>query len=122
LTNLIDEGAEMCYTPQNVVEFWNVLTRPKENNGFGLTVVEADREVSLIETRFTFLPDNERIHREWRQLVVAHAVAGLQVHDARLVAAMRVHGITRLLTLNRTDFLRYSEITVVHPAELSAST
>jgi predicted nucleic acid-binding protein len=50
IDHLIEEGAEICYTPQNVVEFWNVLTRPREKNGFGLTVVEADREVSLIET------------------------------------------------------------------------
>ncbi len=122
IDRLIDQGVEIYYTPQNVVEFWNVFTRPKEKNGFGLTVAEADREASLIENRFTFLPDNERIHTEWRRLIVAHAVSGVQVHDARLVAAMLVHGITHLLTFNRTDFLRYSDITVVHPAEVSVST
>ena len=122
IDRLIEKGAEVCYTPQNVVEFWNVFTRPKEKNGFGLSVTDADRQASLIENRFTFIPDNQRIHIEWRRLVVAHGVSGVQVHDARLVAAMRVHGITHLLTLNRTDFLRYSDITVIHPAELSAST
>lgn len=118
IDHLIEEGADVCYTPQNVVEFWNVFTRPKEKNGFGMTVTEADREASLIESLFTFLPDSERIHAEWRRLVVDHAVSGVQVHDARLVAAMRVHGITHLLTLNQADFLRYGDITVVHPAEL----
>ena len=120
IDHLIEEGADVCYTPQNVVEFWNVFTRPREKNGFGMTVLEADRETSLIESLFTFLPDNERIHVEWRRLVVAHAVSGVQVHDARLVAAMRVHGITHLLTLNEADFQRYRDITVVHPAELHA--
>ena len=122
IERLIEEGAEICYTPQNVVEFWSVFTRPKEKNGFGLSVAEADREARLIETRFAFLPDNERIHSEWRRLVVAHGVSGAQVHDARLVAAMRVHAITHLLTLNKTDFLRYRDITAVHPEEFSAAT
>ena len=41
---------------------------------------------------------------------------GVQVHDARLVAAMLVHGIPNLLTLNVTDFARYADvITAVHP-------
>ena len=121
VSHLIDEGAEFCYCPQNVVEFWNVFTRPKERNGFGLKVDEADREASLLENEFTLLPDNERIHTEWRRLVVAHSVSGTKVHDARLVAVMRVHGIINLLTLNPTDFARYPGITVVHPTQLSES-
>jgi hypothetical protein len=40
------------------------------------------------------------------------------VHDARLVAAMHVHGVTHLLTLNVRDFARYPGITVVHPQTL----
>ena len=65
IERLIDEGADLCYAPQNVVEFWNVFTRPKERNGFGMTVAEADREASLIENQFTFLPrqrnDSQRV-------------------------------------------------------------
>ena len=95
-----------------------MLSRPKEKNGFGLSIAEADRQVSLIEQQFTLLPDNERIYGEWRQIVVAQQVSGVQVHDARLVAAMRVHGITHLLTLNRADFLRYRDINVVRPKEM----
>ena len=50
-----------------------------------------------------------------RRLVVAYSVVGVKVHDARLVAAMLVHGVTHLLTLNTNDFTRYSSITAVHP-------
>ena len=32
---------------------------------------------------------------------------GVQVHDARLVAAMKIHGINHILTLNVGDFKRY---------------
>jgi hypothetical protein len=60
----------------------------------------------LIEGNFQLLPDTDRVHAEWRRLVVSSSVAGVQVHDARLVAAMMVHGVTRLLTLNDRDFAR----------------
>jgi hypothetical protein len=41
-----------------------------------------------------------------------------QVHDARLVAVMRVHGLTHVLTFNPTDFTRYPGITVVRPQDV----
>ncbi|MCS6859946.1 MAG: hypothetical protein NZT92_06465 [Abditibacteriales bacterium] len=43
---------------------------------------------------------------------------GVQVHDAYLVAAMRVHGITNLLTFNVGDFASYPGITAVHPQDI----
>jgi predicted nucleic acid-binding protein len=116
---LAEEGVELCYVPQNIVELWNVLTRPAAVNSCGMTVSDAKCEIALLEREFTFLPDNEKVHTEWRRLVETHSVSGKQVHDARLVAAMIVHGITHVLTLNTSDFTRYSEITAVHPRELA---
>ena len=107
-------GDRLCYIPQNLVEFWNACTRPADRNGYGLSPVEADQRAQRIERAVTLLPDNERIHPEWRRLVLAHSVSGAQVHDARLVAAMHVHAVTQLLTLNDRDFTRYSAITIVH--------
>jgi len=40
------------------------------------------------------------------------------VHDARLAAAMLVHGIGHILTLNVADFSRYSGLTAVHPSSV----
>jgi predicted nucleic acid-binding protein len=45
-------------------------------------------------------------------------VMGVQVHDARLAAAMRVHRVSHILTLNVTDFERFSGLTAVHPSSL----
>ena len=42
----------------------------------------------------------------------------LQVYDARIAAAMKAHAVSHLLTLNKKDFTRYPEITVVAPHEL----
>jgi predicted nucleic acid-binding protein len=84
-----------------------------------LAVADADRETRAIEKGMVLLPDNEAVYHEWRRLVVAHSVAGVKVHDARLAAAMKVHGVTHLLTLNPDDFARYAHITTVHPGTLA---
>jgi hypothetical protein len=58
------------------------------------------------------------VYPEWRRLVVEHGVTGAQVHDTRLVASMIAHGITHLLSLNDRDFVRYPDISVVHPQQM----
>jgi predicted nucleic acid-binding protein len=96
------------------------MTRPATKNGFGLTVSEADREVRVIEAGMRLLPDNEAVYREWRRMIAEHAVVGVQVHDARLAAAMKVHGPAHILTLNVVDFSRYAGIRAIHPNEVVA--
>ena len=109
------QGAILFYTSQNLAEFWNVCTRPADRNGFGYSVAEADERAGLIEAKLSFAADREATHREWRRIVVAKKVSGVQVHDARLVAAMHVHRIENLLTLNAQDFRRYEDIVVISP-------
>lgn len=108
---------ELRITPQNCVEFWNVATRPTHKNGFGLTAIDTSQLLQLIEQLFPLLPDSAAIYPQWRQIVTSFNVSGVQVHDARLVAAMIVHGVTHILTLNATDFVRYlpSGIVAVDP-------
>jgi predicted nucleic acid-binding protein len=119
---LLASGAFPCYTSQNLGEFWNVLTRPLDRNGFGLTPLEADRRTRMIENQIPILPDDPRVHLVWRGLLVAHGISGVQVHDARLVAAMHIHGVKRILTFNTKDFTRFTDIEAVHPADLSRQT
>jgi predicted nucleic acid-binding protein len=85
----------------------------------GLTIGEADREASRLEGLLTLLPDVPAIYPEWRRLVVAHSVSGVRVHDARIVAAMNVYGISNLLTFNGPDFARYPGIHVLHPHDVA---
>jgi len=70
----------------------------------------------------TFLPDNEEVYSIWRRLVIANQVRGVQVHDAHLAAIMQAYGLTRILTLNQPDFLRYENIQAIHPSQVQAST
>jgi predicted nucleic acid-binding protein len=108
-----------CYTSQNLGEFWNVLTRPANRNGYGLSPVEADIRARKVEAKFRLLPDTLAVHQEWRRLLVDYRVSGVQVHDARLVAAMHIHSVKRILTFNTKDFTRFNEIEAVHPLQLA---
>ena len=118
LAQLAIQGTVLHYTHQNIAELWNAMTRPVARNGFGLTVADAEREVHAIETGMIFLPDNEAVYREWRRIVVQHGILGVQVHDARLAAAMYVHRVNHILTLNVSDFSRFSGLITVHPNSL----
>ena len=107
------QGADLFYTSQNLAEFWNVCTRPADRNGFGFSVAETDERAALIESKFFFCRRQRSNTSRVAKIVVAAGVSGIQVHDARMVAAMRVHGIANLLTLNAKDFRRFSGITVL---------
>jgi predicted nucleic acid-binding protein len=72
-----------------------------------------------IRGSFCLLPDTPEVHVEWLHLLAAHGVCGVQVHDARLVAAMHIHGVKRILTFNTRDFVRFTDIEAIHPLDLS---
>jgi predicted nucleic acid-binding protein len=119
LDRLMLANADLCYTSQNLGEFWNALTRPADRNGYGLSPLEANRCAVSIEDRLRLLSDTPAVHTEWRRLLLDYRVSGVQVHDARLVAAMRVHGVRRILTFNAKDFARFDAIEAVHPLQMA---
>lgn len=119
--SILRHDGVLCYTSQNVGEFWNACTRPLDRNGYGLTPQGTDRLARTFEERLRLLPDSLGVHEEWRRLLVAHNVSGVQVHDARLVAAMRVHSVECILTFNDKDFARYAGIEATHPRAVSFS-
>jgi len=121
LDQLNGKGVALYFSLQNIAEFWNVCTRPADRNGFGLTIVETDSLLEFIEGTMRFVPDNDQVYSIWRQLVIAHNVRGVQVHDARLAAVMLAHGVSHILTLNQSDFARYPNIQPVHPSQLQPS-
>ena len=112
---------ELCVSSQNLVEFWNVATRPSDANGFGLHHQAAADELTDLESFFKLLPDEPAVYRRWRKLVIDHRVSGAKVHDARLAAVMLVHGVSHVLTFNKADFARYTGITALDPGGVLAA-
>ena len=107
-----------CIVPQNLVEFRAVATRPLAVNGLGMGQADVKIEIARILQLFVLFEETPAIFAEWRRLVETYGSEGKQNHDARIVAAMNVHGITAILTFNADDFVRYPGLTVYKPKDL----
>ncbi len=118
---LINQRHQLAVIGQNLIEFWAVATRPLANNGLALSIAVTAEHIEEFQQTFSRLPDTPDIFPRWQRLVERHEVSGRQVHDARLVAAMLVHGVSHILTFNDRDFKRYTEITVVNPQDVISS-
>jgi predicted nucleic acid-binding protein len=113
---LLVSGEELFVMPQNIAEFWRVATTPRGRRpgGLGLTAAEARLRRENIKRDFTLLHDAPALYDAWECLVDQHDVIGLAVFDARLVAAMQIHRLDRILTFNISDFARYG-VSVLDP-------
>jgi predicted nucleic acid-binding protein len=115
-------GEVVHLTPQILIEFRSVATRPASLNGLGLSTVDAEAQAAGFEATFPLLADTPAIFPAWKALVGGSGVIGKQVHDARLVAVCHAHGVTHLLTFNVAHFTRMAGfapgIVVVDPASV----
>lgn len=115
-------GEILHLTPQVLIEFRNVATRPQAQNGLGLSSEEAARIGALFEEAFPNLSESPAIYSTWKTIVERLGVIGKQVHDARLVAVCQSHNITHLITFNVGHFIRLtgqqSSVAVVDPAKV----
>ncbi len=118
LRTLRATGDHFIVSPQNIVEFWNVSTRPSSaRGGYGLSVSVTEHHLQVIERICEVIPESPNLYSVWRQLVVAHGVKGVQAHDARLVAWMKTQAISRIITYNVGDFERYKGIIAKSPSD-----
>lgn len=97
-------------------EAFHTSMRPVAGNGLALPLGEARDLLEIIgASALTLLNDTPGVYFAWREIIRTVEVRGRQAHDANHAAAMRVHGVTHLLTLDRRDFDRYPGLTVLTP-------
>jgi predicted nucleic acid-binding protein len=117
---LHDRGEALHITPQNLIEFRNVATRPVKNNGLGLSVTAAETNAANFEATLPLLAETAEVFPKWKDIVKSLGTIGKQVHDARLVAVCHVHGVRNLLAFNAVHFASLASfgggIAVVTPA------
>jgi predicted nucleic acid-binding protein len=109
---------ELCICAQVMIEYWVVVTRPREVNGLNLSPAEAQIDLQELDQLLVCLPEPSDMAPRWRDLATQYGVRGRQAHDARLAALMLAHGVTNLLTLNAADFTRYVGITCLGPQDV----
>jgi predicted nucleic acid-binding protein len=89
----------------------NILLRSLQPHHPHCSAVE--RALTVLRTR------DEGLHIAAQNLIEFWAVATRPQSENGLVAVMKVHGITSILTFNVQDFTRYEGIAVVHPDTLA---
>jgi predicted nucleic acid-binding protein len=117
---LTQQGHRLHIVPQNLYEFWVVSTRPLSVNGLGKSAAEATAELASIKSLFLLVDETPALFAAWEQLVTSIPIIGKNAHDARLAAAMTVHGLSRLLTFNANDFKSYPGLIALTPADVLA--
>jgi predicted nucleic acid-binding protein len=116
LARLGESGSILCIAPQSIYEFWVMATRPSINGGLGLNPAEARGEIEEFLERFQLLDDSFLTWSDIINLAVAEDVIGRRIHDARIVAVMRAHGLTDVLSFD-SDLDFFSGIHRIVPSE-----
>ena len=115
-------GQSLYASPQNMIEFRSIATRPIAVNGLGISASDVEAAIADFEKAFPLLPDIPAIYPAWKTLVQAAGVLGKQVHDARLIAICQVYTVSHILTFNIPHFVRLTgfapSVAAVHPAEI----
>ncbi|BAY34399.1 hypothetical protein NIES2107_63040 [Nostoc carneum NIES-2107] len=114
------QGGRCFITPQVLIEFWVVATRPVAVNGLGWTPEETERAVQMLINQFELLEETSDIFPIWLGLATTHRISGKHTHDLRIQAVVLAHNISHILTLNPKDFVAIEGITIVHPNSISS--
>lgn len=118
LRSAVDGGTTLFITAQIVTECRNVLTRPVASNGFGLSPTLATAQIRQITFACYSVDDPPGLV----SLIIAFAeryqVSGRQIHDARLALTSEMMGLDGIITYNKVDFMRYTGVNALEPAEL----
>ena len=115
---LLTENHECFLTAQVLIEFWVVATRPIEVNGLGWTAERTRQQIDLLTSELSLLPEKPEIFTYWLELVTAHNIKGKRTHDLRLLAVMKAHQISNLLTFNPEDFIAIPGVNIIQPQEI----
>lgn len=110
LARLEQEGAELWISRQVLREYLAAVTRPGATGAPPMTRPEAAGAVEGFLAAYGVAEDGPDATAQLLRLVRDVPMGGKQVHDANLVATMRAHGITRLLTFNDADFRRFGSL------------
>ncbi len=106
-------GVHLAFSGQVQREYLVVATRSPDLNGLGMTASDALSNVEAFLSRIALCEESEPVSERLREIVREHGVCGKRVHDANIVATMRAHGVSVLLTENPTDFQTFRDIRLV---------
>jgi uncharacterized protein len=96
-------------------EFFAIVTHPRIYDPPTPPAAALDQVDAWLEApSLVLLAEAEQYWTELRALVMAGKVAGARIHDARIAALCRQHGVRELWSADR-DFSRFADLAVVNP-------
>lgn len=107
-------AGEMWTSRQVLREYLSVMTRPGTADPMP-AVVDVVANVAEFLRRFRIAEDGPAVTTELLALLTTISCQGKQVHDANIVATMRAHALTHVLTHNLKDFNRFAGLITVVP-------
>jgi predicted nucleic acid-binding protein len=108
-------GTRLCVSVQVLREYLAVTTRPAAGRPGDPDYVAIAENLRSFREDFLVFGDTLPVSLELESLVRQFSIQGRQVHDANIVATLRVFGLGDLLTYNTADFRRYASLITVHP-------
>lgn len=116
LAALNTQGIDLWISRQALREYLSAMTRPGDLTGT-IRIESLVADVRYFANRFHMAEDSPDVTTHLLNLMEQIPIGGRQVHDANIVATMRVHSIGRLLTHNTDDFARFSHLIEVIPLQ-----
>ena len=115
LSTLADGHASWAIPWPCLHEFLSVVTNPRiYRPATPAQVAFAEVDAWLESPSLVLLAETDRHLSELRAFVTAGRVAGALIHDARIAAICREHGVRELWSADR-DFSRFPGLKVVNP-------
>lgn len=108
-------GVHLVTIPQVFREYLVVATRPREDNGLGMSVTDALHNIGSFRMRVHLLPEAAEVTDKLASLIERLSISGKHIHDANLIAAMQVHRVGILVSANSGDFARFERIELLTP-------
>ena len=107
-------GVSLRTSRQVFREYVSAMTKRKPYAG-PVPMAEVVANLGPIMLECLTAEDGPAVTAEWFDLLNTVPCGGKQVHDANIVATMRVHGVPNLLTHNVKDFTRFAGLVTVVP-------
>lgn len=115
VAELAEGGAAWAIPWPCIHEFLAIVTHPRiYDPPTPLTAALAQVEAWIESPSLVLLAESDQHWPELRALIERAKVTGGRIHDARVAALCRQHGVRELWSADR-DFGRFTQLTVINP-------
>jgi predicted nucleic acid-binding protein len=119
-STLLERGSGLVFSAQVAREYLAVATRPALANGLGLSTDLALENLAEFRRVIRLLPEERPLLPALLALLREVPCEGKTIHDALIVATMRVHHVKVLVTSNPAHFARFGKLVrLVEPSPVA---